>query len=281
MKADPEQRIDHDTAAILDLLYTTRGYDFRGCSPAMLDRRITRRCAATGTADKRSYRAYLSTHPEEVHELLDVLTIQVSCFFREPLLFDYIGKVLLPELVRAAAGRTLHVWSAGCAFGEEAYSIAILLREAALAQKLDIPAQIIATDLNERSLDKAKQARYPSEQLSQVRLGFVKKYFREQDGQFVVHDDIRSMVRFEPFDLLDLHQTMPLPTEVPRYDLVLCCNVLIFFNAAYQELMVDKLYGALGPRGYLVLGETEAVPARFEGLLQKKTDLCRVYQKIK
>jgi len=273
--------MDKDTAAIIaHLLETGRG-DFRGCNPAMLDRRISRRCAATGMDDKPSYGAYLAAHPEEADELLNALTIHVSGFFREPLAFDYIEKVVLPDLVHRAADRPLRIWSAGCAQGEEAFSIAILLHEIAQSrQQQPAAAVIVATDLSATILQQARIAVYPPERVAKMRFGLVKKYFTLQDDQFVLAPEIRDMVTFESFDLLDPQRAAPGDTAV-LYDLIMCSNVLIYFNPAYQAIIFDKLYRALALHGYLVLGETEAPPSRYDGLLQRISIGCRAYHKIR
>lgn len=272
--------MDKETAAIIAYLLEAAGCDFRGCNPAMLDRRISRRCAATGAADKQSYLEYLSEHPEEIDELLNALTIHVSGFFREPLAFDYMEKVVLPDLANRAGDRPLRIWSAGCAQGEEAFSIAMMLRELAQSKKPVPSAMIVATDLSARILRTAQAAVYAPERLTNVRYGLVQKYFTLQEGRFVLVPEIRDMVVFEPFDLLDPNRSVPGDTAAP-YDLILCCNVVIYFNPAYQDIIFDKLYRALAVHGYLVLGETEAPPSRFDGLLQRISIGCRTYHKIR
>jgi len=274
--------MDSDLAAIINLLRDRSGCDFSGYSPAMLERRISRRFVATDTSDKISYFQYLTAHPDEVAQLLNVMTIHVSSFFRETLTFEYIDKVLLPELCngKKAAGDTkLRVWSAGCSKGEEAYSVAMLLRELIAREKLAIDPEITATDINTQILQEAGRGLYSSEKLNNVRHGLLRKYFTPEHGQFVLNPEIRDMVCFKQYDILDRDRATPVPDPEARFDLIFCCNVLIYFNALYQEIIFDKLYHALAAQGYLVLGETEVPLGRHADMFKRKNECCHVYQK--
>lgn len=276
--------MDNDLAAIINLLRDRTGFDFSGYSPAMLERRISRRFVATDTGDKIAYYQYLTAHSDETAHLLNVLTIHVSSFFREPLTFEYIGKVLLPELCsgRETAGdRKLRIWSAGCSKGEEAYSVAMLLRELIIREGHAIEPEIMATDINEQILHDARRGAYPPDRLSNVRHGLLRKYFTAEHGQFVLKPEIRDMVCFRQYDILDRQQATPLPEPDSRCDMILCCNVLIYFNGPYQDIIFDKLSHALTEGGYLVLGETEVPLGRYAGIFKRKNECCHVYQKIR
>ncbi len=274
--------MDKDLAAIITYLRDQTGFDFSGYSPAMLGRRVSRRFVATDTNDRASYFRYLTAHPDEPALLLNVMTIHVSGFFREPLTFEYVGKVLLPELCSrkaAARDRKLRIWSAGCSKGEEAYSVALLLRELIAKEGLAVDAEIMATDINQQILDDARRGAYPPDRLGNIRYGLLQKYFTAERGQFVLHPEIRDMVCFKQYDILDRQQATPLPDAEARCDMILCCNVLIYFNAAYQEIIFNNLYRALDAQGFLVLGETEVPLGRHAGIFKRKNECCHVYQK--
>ena len=164
--------MDKTLKSILDHLNKERGFDFSGYRPPMLGRRIRNRLTSTKCVGFPEYLKYLEKHPEELDELVDVLTINVSRFFRNTLAFDYIADRILPTIVfEKKNGRdpSLRAWSAGCATGEEPYSIAILIRELQRKEKLDLGVNIFATDIDERVLKRAKKALYPYESIKNIK----------------------------------------------------------------------------------------------------------------
>lgn len=179
-------------------------------------------------------------------ELVSYLTIHVSEFFRDPSFFSH-----LEELVAALPkrpGHTLKVWSAGCSIGAEAYSLAMLLLETRGAQG----AEILATDIDQKSLERAKAGLYREEELKRVDPGRLSRYFAPENGQFRVREELRRQITFRPHDLL----RDPYPRDL---DLILFRNVAIYFTEEAKAKVLGGLAQALAPEGLLMVGATEAI----------------------
>jgi chemotaxis methyl-accepting protein methylase len=229
------------------------------------------------------YLRYLKGTPGEVDALIESLTINVSRFFRDPLTFEYIGERLLPLLLleqTKRAGSALRMWSAGCSMGEEPYSMAILIRE--FSEKEDLPRDIVifATDIDRKVLEKARRACYPPESVADVKYHLLNKYFVKKGCNFQLARPIRDMVLFSAYDLLDKRSYAPPESIFGGFDLVLCRNVLIYFNAKWQNLIFDKLYRSLTRGGYLVLGEAETPPLASCHRFIRSSDCCHIYRRL-
>lgn len=268
---------------ILTYLKETRGFDFSGCRGAMVARRVKHRFAPTACGDIGEYIRYLKETPGEIDHLINALTINVSRFFRDPLTFEYIAERLLPTLVyekQKGADSALRLWSAGCSMGEEPYSVAILIREFADREGLTCDVAIFATDIDSRILAKAQEACYPPESVAAVKYGLLTKYFEQMGARFQLVPSIRQMVLFSAYDLLHKRSYCPPESIFGGFDLVLCRNVLIYFNADWQGLIFDKLHRSLAKGGFLVLGEAEMPPAAFRHRFIRSSDCCHVYRKL-
>ncbi len=281
--------------AIRDILYCLRAdrdLDFSGCRPAMVERRVSQRASLVGCWDFPSYLVYLSKHPDELDKLADVLTINVSRFFRNPLTFEYLASRILPRLIHEKIQQkdlTLRVWSAGCSFGEEAYSIAILIHEILGRENLRFDIRIFATDIDQGALKKARAAVYPCESVKDVKFGLLKKYFvpaepgekgaGTENEYFKLVPEIRDVVSFSTYDILTPQTVAPPESIFGSFDMVLCRNVLIYFNLECQDAILEKLFRTLRPEGYLILGQAEAPTAAYRGFFKRVDDCCHVYQK--
>lgn len=222
-----------------------------------LRRRIAVRMRACGVHTFDAYRQVLDREPDEVERLLDALTINVTRFYRNPETWDRLAADWLPPLLVARKG-ALRAWSAGCASGEEPYTLAMLLLD--LAARGADPARCVidATDLDRASLDRARAAAYPPQAFLEAPPALVARHTREAGGQRVVAEPARGLVRFHRHDLID--DAPP----APPYDLVLCRNVVIYFDRPTQERLFLRFAEALVPGGLLVLGKVETLlgPAR-------------------
>ncbi len=271
---------------ILDHLAQRRGFDFSGCHADMLERRIAGRLAATACKDLEEYLHCLQRDADELDRLIDAVTIKVSSFFRDPLTFELLAGRILPTIVRekAEVGDTsLRVWSAGCARGEEAYSVAILIHE--LLQELleregrSMNLHLFATDIDEKVLKDAWKAVYAPSSMDDMKYRLVNRYFTVQGASFRLIPQIRGMVYFSLYDMLDGKYGVPPESVFGDFDLVLCRNLLIYFNLEYQERIFGKLYHALAHGGRLVLGAAEAPPMRLRHQLDRVFDFSPVYRK--
>lgn len=267
---------------ILDCLRERHGFDFNGYHPAMLERRIGQRLAAVGCDDYQDYHSHLLRNEEELDALLDAITINVSRFFRDPLTFEFLAHKILPDIVQAKARRqepSLRVWSAGCAMGEESYSVAILIRELLEKDTPPLNLHIFATDIDPKALQGARAAVYPRSSVMNVKYGLLTKYFTAAGDGFRLNLDARALVTFSSHDMLDTKHSVPPDSIFGNFDLVLCRNLLIYFNTERQLDIFSRLYHALAPGGYLVLGEAEAPVPEYRYAFSRETDFCPIYRK--
>jgi two-component system CheB/CheR fusion protein len=239
---------------LLEHLREQSGIDFGAYRPSTIVRRLRRRMLDLGADGLGEYVQYLRSHPEEYQRLASSFLIKVTHFFRDPPLFDYLARVALPELIKRArdSGDELRMWSAGCATGEEAYSLAMLVAEALGDDLEQQRVRIFATDVDPEALAFARQGLYPAAALKQISEARREKYFTPLEGGYEVKRQLRGMVVFGQHDL---GQRSPFP----RIDLVLCRNVLIYFAPELQRRALQLFAFALRPVGRLILGKSETV----------------------
>lgn len=237
-------------------------------------RRIAVRQRSCGAPDLRAYLKLVSTNPEERGRLVKALTIHVSQFFRNPGTFRAIQDTVLPGLLAAkrAGGRALRLWSAGCAAGEEPYSLAILLLEAGAKVLRAYSTRIYATDIDPDSLDRARAARYRASSLANVPGRWRQRYFVQEGDRYRVVPEVRSLVVFKGHSVLD-------PAPFGRIDLLSCRNVLMYMTEALQERVLLSVYEVLNPGGFLILGKVEGLTGAARDLLEPVDVAERIYRK--
>jgi two-component system CheB/CheR fusion protein len=242
---------DQEFDELLLMLKETRGFDFTGYKRSTLTRRVRRRMDARGVGSLSEYRDYLELESEEFTQLFDSLLINVTGFFRDPLAWQALREEVLPELVSAkGARRPLRVWSAGCATGEEAYTLAIVLVEAMGLDEFISRVKIYATDLDEGALAEARTGIYTERQISEVSEEFREKYFEASETKHAFRRDLRRQVIFGRNDL-----TRDAP--ISRVDLLVARNTLMYFTAETQSNIIRKFHFALSDPGFLFLGKAE------------------------
>jgi chemotaxis protein methyltransferase CheR len=221
---------------------------------------IEKRIQATRCGTLEDYCAYLQQNDGEGKTFLDSLHIGYSEFFRNPLTFALLERVILPELIqkrKAGGQREIRIWSAGCAAGQEAYTIAILLEEWKTCTNEPLNYRIFATDVDETLLDQARLGQYPAEALKNVSLKRAQTWFTRQDDVYVVHPAVRQQIEFSRFDLLEAGLGCPPASIFGDFDLALCCNVLLYYRSQYRDSILNKFEHCITRGGYLVTGETE------------------------
>jgi chemotaxis protein methyltransferase CheR len=240
-----------------------------------LRRRIAVRMRASGAHSYADYQALLDRDPQEYEKLKDTITINVSRFYRNTETWQLIRTTVLPRLCEERAGE-LRAWSAGCAAGEEPYTLALLLAEYLEAQdradRLD-RVRIDATDIDRECLERARAGRYRAEALAEAPPAVVARYFERSGDEYRLVERIRRRVTVWSSDLC---------TDLPpaqNYHLILCRNVVIYFERATQDRIYRAFADALAPGGYLILGKVESLsgPARERLTLLDPRE--RVYQR--
>lgn len=275
--------IPSDILKILEFLRNERGFDFTGYYPSMLERRLNKRLFETKINNTTDYFELLIKDNKEIDNLIDILTINVSRFFRNPLYFEYLSHEIIPKIIKAKIGKnenSLRIWSAGCSSGEEAYSIAIIINEFLKKGEIELKTNIFATDIDKKELSFAQKGKYQHDSMADVKYGLLNKYFAiNKDKSYTIDPEIRKMVAFSFYDLLDKKSYVPQESIFGDFDIVLCRNVLIYFKPRFQKVIFDKLSRSLHIGAYLVLGEAEMPPEEFKNSFNKEFMHCNIYRK--
>ena len=237
---------------VLAFLHSRTGRDLRHYKRATVLRRIARRMQVNGVTEMAAYLECLRMMPGEAGALLKDLLISVTNFFRDQSCFAALEPELGQLIAAKSPGATLRVWTAACATGEEAYSLAILLSEYARRISSPLKIQIFASDLDEEAIAVARDAVYPAAIEADVSEERLQRYFyREGDG-YRIRRDVREMVLFAAHDLLN-------DSPFSRLDLVTCRNLLIYLNRDAQTRVMETFAFALRPGGLLFLGSSESL----------------------
>jgi two-component system CheB/CheR fusion protein len=249
------ERRDEQQQALREIFSQLRlrtGHDFSNYKQATVLRRIERRIGVRALADLPTYAAYLKDDPQEPQALLKDLLISVTNFFRDKKAWEYLEKELIPKII---AGKdpddSIRVWIVGCATGEEAYSIAMILSDQTLGMMGSPSVQIFATDIDAQAINFAREGLYTLNDAADVPPDKLRKFFTKEGESYRIRREIREMILFANHNVIK---------EPPfsHLDLVSCRNVLIYLNNVAQERVMETLHFALNPGGYLFVGSSES-----------------------
>ncbi len=241
-----------------------------------LSRRVGVRMRARGVGDPAAYCDLLVRDPAEYSALLEALNINLSYFMRDAEAYKTLAQKVIPALIaarRRAGRRSLAVWSAGCAGGEEPYSAAMLLADALGPELPYWQIRIDATDRSAAALSRARAGVYHAASFRTTDADYIRRYFSREDGTYRVSPEIRAMVTWH---CSAIDQSPPLSS----YDLILCRNVLIYYVHERQEQIVAHLLRCLAPTGYLMLGMAERVPGGARSVLEGVDARARVFRSV-
>lgn len=245
----PEENLEFE--ALLEFVKRNRGFDFTGYKRASLIRRFDRRMQMVNIKTYIHYIEYLEAHPEEFNHLFNTLLINVTSFFRDRSAWDYISSEIIPQIAdRKAPGESIRIWSAGCASGEEAYTIAIMIAEVIGMEQFCDRIKIYATDVDEEALTVARQATYSIEDLTGLLPQQIEQFFEQTENSYTFRKDLRRSVIFGRHDLI---QDAP----ISKIDLLICRNTIMYFNAETQTRILSRFHFALQEGGFLFLGKAE------------------------
>jgi chemotaxis protein methyltransferase CheR len=253
------QTTDKETAAlagIAEIVRVEAGLSIRPPMASMLKARLAPRLRRLGMADFRTYLNFLEgdKNPEEREELVTALTTNISHFFREPHHFDLLRHEILPPLVQQAkTGAPVRLWSAGCAAGQEPYSIAMTVLEL-MPDAADHDVKILATDVDAKILAKAQRGVFCAKSLQEIPAPLHARFLRPKGAALEVTNAVRQPVRFCQHNLHD-----PWPMRA-KFDVIFCRNVLIYFEPEAQMRLIARFAAALKPQGWLFLGHSERIP---------------------
>ena len=237
---------------LLTQLAEERAFDLRGYKRYTLERRIKKRMSGVKTADYADYLEHVRNHPNELDALLNTVLINVTEFFRDPQAWDFLREKILPELLGdKKPGDVFRAWCAGCATGEEVYSLAILVAEFFGDKLDDYDIRIYATDIDEEALNLARRGEYHVDKLRRVQPEWQHKYFQRAHSLLRVNRELRRMVIFGRSNLAH-------DAPISHLNLVLCRNVLIYFGTEAQRQILARLHYALEKNGVVFFGKAES-----------------------
>jgi two-component system CheB/CheR fusion protein len=242
---------DPELEDLLAFIRDSRGFDFTGYKRTSLTRRIRKRMQETGITDYLDYRDRLESTTEEFGHLFNTILINVTSFFRDTDAWAYMRTEIMPALLtNSASSDEIRIWSAGCASGEEAYSLAIMFAEALGVDECAKRVKIYATDVDDDALESGRSGIYPAKSLEPLTTEQRDKYFERHGAQYVFRPDLRRRVIFGRHDI-----TRDAP--ISRLDLLACRNTLMYFNVETQSQVIDRFHFALRDGGCLFLGKAE------------------------
>lgn len=244
---------------VIDLVAAVHGFDLSCFDHTFFLQVVQRRLAAAATATIEEYLELLRHSPAEAGSLMRSMDVVYSEFFRNSLAFAVLEQALLPGILeeKAKAGGEIRVWSAGCATGQEAWSIALLLDEMIRLKNQPLPYRIIATDRSESALAQARIGRYHLDALGNLKTRYLRSAFSRQGDYFTILPRLKQQVTFAVYDLLDSATICPPESIFGNFDLVFCCNILFYYRQASQTQVLKKIQRCLARPGYLITDETE------------------------
>ncbi|MDD5773908.1 MAG: protein-glutamate O-methyltransferase CheR [bacterium] len=263
---------------ILEKIKEERNLDFSQYRENLLSRRVMARVRSTKTGGFEQYYYYLKLHPEEIDNLMDVMTINVTEFFRDTPVFDAIEKNVIPELIskKKMGSNPVRVWSCACSSGEEAYSVLMLFAEILNKEIANYGLTIFGTDIDNRVLAKAKEGVYEDCQfknLSAQKKSLINKYFYDiGNKRYWIREGWPDYMKFYYNDII---------ADVPlkNMDMILCRNVFIYFSRKLQEHILERLLSSLNKGGFLILGRVESIPVHMTDRFIEYDSKNRIYVK--
>jgi chemotaxis protein methyltransferase CheR len=264
---------DHEFSQIRNILLVKRGFNLDNYKDKCVRRRISIRIRLTHCASVQDYCNILVSAKNELDQLVKILTIHVSQFFRNPSTFEKLQVEIIPQLFAAArqtGKQSLRFVSLGCSSGEEPYTLALILAEHFSADITEIPVRIDGIDVDDGILAAARKALYNNDHLLENPLDYIAKYFSEEGAQYRLSPAIAGMVSFHNENIFNEH-------IFESCDLLLCRNVMIYFARAQQEKVLANIARAIAPDGFLVLGRSETILGDGRANFQTVCPLERIY----
>jgi chemotaxis methyl-accepting protein methylase len=272
---EPDEEQTHDM--IRRHLLKARGFDISGYSRSFIGRAVRKRVGRSGCKDAFEYVGLLRRNEDEVTELIGALSVNVTDFFRDSGAFEALTEqVIGPQIAHKIelGWSALRIWSAGCATGQETYTVAICVAEELKksGRERDLVVRIQGTDLSRPALDLATKGIYTESQVRGVPKRILFDHFIRSDQGYEVAPHLRRMIRFSQGNLLDR-------SNHKFFDLIVCRNVVIYFSRPMHDVLVDNFQSALRPGGYLMLGRTETLMGSARSLFESVDAENRIFRK--
>lgn len=254
-------------------IYNAYGIYLRPEKKELLIARLHRILDEQGFKSYEEYYKYILSDPKGQITLVNQITTNYTYFMREAQHFNYFKEVVLPFWKRNIKDGDLRVWCAACATGEEAYTLAIMIQEVFGIEKERWDTKLLATDLSEKALEKAKAGIYENERMKEIPSTWRRRYFKKIDPlHCIVHESLKEEIVYRPFNLM----TPQFPFK-RKFHVIFCRNVMIYFDESKRQQLLQKLYDGLEEGGYLFIGQSESINVSLYGF---KYIMPAVYQKI-
>jgi two-component system CheB/CheR fusion protein len=264
---------DREFEALLDYLKHNRGCDLTGYKRSTLVRRFRHRMQSINVSSYQDYLQYLQSHSEEWMALLDTILINFTYFFRDRDAWGYLANEIIPKIIASKQpDEPIRIWSAGCASGQEVYSLLILFAEALGIESCLQRVQFYATDVDEAALKQARLAAYCSNQVTELPPNLLEKYFKQTDQGYVFHPQLRRIIIFARHNLAE-------DAPMSKIDLLTCRNALMYFNPETQATILARFHFALKNTGFLFLGKAETLTSHRRQIFTPVNLKHRVYAK--
>jgi len=259
--------------ALLHYLRLTHGFDFTGYKRPSLMRRVQGRMQMLPVESYSDYIDYLKEQPQEFLHLFNTIDINVTKFFRDASTWDYVTAQVIPQIItNQAPDKPIRAWSAGCASGEETYTLAMVLAEALGMEQFRSRVQIFGTDVDKEALTQARQGSYLCTEAGRIPDDLLEKYFEPANGRYVFRKDLRRRIIFSHHNLIE-------DPPMSKIDLLVCRNTMIYFNLDAQIRVLVRFHFSLKENGFLFLGNTEIVPSAIATLFKPRNLQNRIFTK--
>lgn len=245
---------------IADLLMGMHGIDISQYDTSFLGRSLQKRITEIHCGSVEEYCSFLEDNKMEGKNFFDSLHISYSEFFRNPLTFAVLERIIVPSIVlkkKTNKRKEIRIWSAACAAGQEAYSIAILLEELKNGNMNKFDYRIFATDLCESQVDEARKGAFTAAALHNASMKRAEQWFTHRGETYFAKPELKEHIDFSVFDLFDEHVSSPPASIFGDFDLVFCANLLFYYKNAYRKIILDKITHCLASGGFLITGEAE------------------------
>lgn len=266
--------IDDDFNFLVRKISKSSGIILAGYRDSYLRRRIDLRMKAVGADNYTTYTGLLDENQNEMKEVLNALTVNVTEFMRDKTPFMFFREEILPDIMerkKTSKSNLVRFWSAACSNGEEPYSIGICSKD---VLPEDWSVSIYATDIDEKCLKYASQGIYSKEQIKNLDPSLIRKYFEPAGEGFKVRSIPKLLIRFQKHDLTSE------PPISKHFDAVFCRNVMIYFNENQKIKMLTDFYNSLSDDGYLIIGKSETLPVEIRGLFTPVSVKEKVFKKV-
>lgn len=242
---------------IIDLLKQSYNIDLSGFDVDFFNKVIQKRLSETKCQSLNDYYSLLQHNNVETDFLIQNIHINYSEFFRNSLTFSVLEKIILPELINKNGTQEIRIWSAACAAGQEAYSLAMLLEEFNGTQNKKLNYRIFATDQSELQVNEAKKGCFSSDAVNNIMTKRLNKWFSKKGEKYRVLPELKANINFSVFDLLNKDLCCPPESVFGDFDIIVCANLLFYYKNDYRKSILKKLQSCLSKDGYIITGEAE------------------------